>query len=330
MTNTSIPIPEHNSVILESIKKWFYEIPFATRCIFVVLTVVFFCLQCVFNWPEIDHVCLSYLDIMENTYSGAFRIVLYALFHANLMHYLFNIMAQLSLSSLLETHRFKSSIKLVACTCISIVLASVLQLVITFMMDAISLHIFGFNLTSGKFVNGRGANTSSMLSDFSMIHECSIGFSGVIFTYLTILSMDGFQSTQSLFGLVNVPSKLYPWILLLVTELLISNASFVGHLFGIIIGYVYVFVFERNTFISQHYENFLGRIEDIIIPSVVINLDCYWSNSQHKQNAPPLNSNGSIFAHMMETGQMSSSARHSNGDDYWERFTSTGRSLGYN
>ncbi|KAF0983099.1 hypothetical protein FDP41_011077 [Naegleria fowleri] len=260
-----------------------------------------------------------------------YRIVSYALFHANLMHYLFNIMAQISLSSLLETHRFKSSIKLFACTFISIVFASISQLVIAWLMDTISLYVFGYNVRSGNFVKGSNKSASSMfnmLNDIPIINECSIGFSGVIFTYLTILSIDGFQSTQSLFGLVTVPSKYYPWILLFVTELLISNASFVGHLCGIVMGYFYVFVFERNVLISHYYEKLLCQTENMIIPNVVINLECYWPNSQQKTNLAPSNNSGSFLAHMMETGQVSSSYARSGNGDYWEQLSSSGRTLG--
>jgi hypothetical protein len=40
------------------------------------------------------------------------------------------------------------------------------------------------------------------------------------------------SSSQSLFGIFDVPAKIYPWILLILIQLLMPGASFIGHLSG--------------------------------------------------------------------------------------------------
>ncbi|KAK1313725.1 Uncharacterized protein QJS10_CPA06g01965 [Acorus calamus] len=51
-------------------------------------------------------------------------------------------------------------------------------------------------------------------------------------------SLSGAQS-RSVFGLFNIPSKWYPWILLLLFQLLATNVSLLGHLCGILSGFAY-------------------------------------------------------------------------------------------
>ena len=41
---------------------------------------------------------------------------------------------------------------------------------------------------------------------------------------------------RSIFGLFNVPAKLYPWALLGFWQLLMPGASFLGHLCGVAVG----------------------------------------------------------------------------------------------
>ena len=43
---------------------------------------------------------------------------------------------------------------------------------------------------------------------------------------------------RSLFGFITVPAALYPIVLLLVLQLIFPNASFFGHLSGILCGYL--------------------------------------------------------------------------------------------
>jgi hypothetical protein len=51
-------------------------------------------------------------------------------------------------------------------------------------------------------------------------------------------------TTRSLYGIIEVPSKYYPWILLVVLQFIIPNVSFMGHLSGIVIGTLQTYNFH--------------------------------------------------------------------------------------
>ena len=63
---------------------------------------------------------------------------------------------------------------------------------------------------------------------------CAVGFSGVIFGLKTILNVRS-PTMSSIYGIV-VPSKYAAWIELLLIQLLVPRASFLGHLCGIVAG----------------------------------------------------------------------------------------------
>jgi len=67
----------------------------------------------------------------------------------------------------------------------------------------------------------------------------SLGYSCVVFGWMTIYSIRA-ESNISLFGL-SIPPLLFPFASLIFTQFLIPNASFVGHLSGIVIGFFIAF-----------------------------------------------------------------------------------------
>lgn len=78
--------------------------------------------------------------------------------------------------------------------------------------------------------------------DSSYFYTGSLGFSGVLFTLIVIdNSIEGASPTRSLFGLILVPSSIYPWLLLLLMQVILRNVSFLGHLSGLLVGYLYKF-----------------------------------------------------------------------------------------
>lgn len=50
--------------------------------------------------------------------------------------------------------------------------------------------------------------------NMSYVNQASVGFSGVIFTLALMDCYLSTQPTRSLFGFVQVPTRLYPWVLL--------------------------------------------------------------------------------------------------------------------
>lgn len=76
-------------------------------------------------------------------------------------------------------------------------------------------------------------------------NECAVGFSGVLFALKMILNIDSSGNTY-LYG-ISVPTKHAAWAELILIHLLVPNASFVGHLAGIIAGLLFVYVERKLT-----------------------------------------------------------------------------------
>ena len=70
------------------------------------------------------------------------------------------------------------------------------------------------------------------------LHECGIGFSGVIFALKVVLTADA--TTDSNFYGFSIPTRLLAWAELFLISMLNPNASFVGHLGGIVAGLIWV------------------------------------------------------------------------------------------
>lgn len=67
--------------------------------------------------------------------------------------------------------------------------------------------------------------------------SCAIGFSGVIFGLIVIEMAQSGASSISIFGFVSIPPLVYPWVLLLLCQILMPNVSFWGHLSGILVSH---------------------------------------------------------------------------------------------
>ncbi len=66
---------------------------------------------------------------------------------------------------------------------------------------------------------------------------CTIGFSGVVFSFITAFVLGpGAPSHISIYGLLNVPSRWYPLVLLVLLQMLRVRVSLLGHLSGLISG----------------------------------------------------------------------------------------------
>ena len=67
----------------------------------------------------------------------------------------------------------------------------------------------------------------------------AVGYSAVVFGWMTILSVKRPTSSLVLIGgAVNLPVNLAPFASLAFTSIVVPRASFVGHLAGIVMGYL--------------------------------------------------------------------------------------------
>ena len=163
--------------------------------------------QIVTDLPSLQTVTLCPRLVLYN--HEVYRIITSALFHASLLHIGMNMMSTTAVGSMLE--RRLGSLKMILTMLWSILLTSILHIASAWLLFA----IFGMK---------------------SLFYEHSVGFSGVIF-HLSVLECSlGTHQSRSVFGFFEVPSYLYPWVLLVVLQLVMPNLSFAGHLSGIVAG----------------------------------------------------------------------------------------------
>ncbi len=58
------------------------------------------------------------------------------------------------------------------------------------------------------------AMTVWITHDMGYVKQASVGFSGVIFTLALMESYRSTQPTRQVFGMIQVPTRMYPWVLL--------------------------------------------------------------------------------------------------------------------
>ncbi|KAJ1432059.1 hypothetical protein B484DRAFT_395140 [Ochromonadaceae sp. CCMP2298] len=68
------------------------------------------------------------------------------------------------------------------------------------------------------------------------LNTSAVGYSGVLFTYALIESFHATETSRSVFGCFNVPTKIYPFILLVLLQVVMPNISWWGHLSGLLVG----------------------------------------------------------------------------------------------
>lgn len=73
----------------------------------------------------------------------------------------------------------------------------------------------------------------------SFMNQCAVGFSGVLFA-LKVLHTTYFPySDHNIFGWLPIPTQYACWAELFLLQMLTPNASFIGHLSGILVGLAY-------------------------------------------------------------------------------------------
>jgi membrane associated rhomboid family serine protease len=75
--------------------------------------------------------------------------------------------------------------------------------------------------------------------DYGYMFNSAVGLSGVIFAMAVDESTLSPHPTRSIFGLFQVPTRLYPWVLMIFLSLVMPNISFIGHLSGVLVGFVH-------------------------------------------------------------------------------------------
>ncbi|KAK4777212.1 hypothetical protein SAY86_005900 [Trapa natans] len=193
------------------LSQWWEGIPFLTSSIATLCTIIY--LICLLTgYDSFEHICFLPTAIIHKF--QVYRIFTSVIFHGSLLHVMFNMLALVPLGSELE--RLMGSIRLLYIMILLAMSNAVLHLAIAILIAHNPFHPFEY-----------------------LMNECAIGFSGILFSLIVIeTSLSGTQS-RSIFGLFNVPAQWYPWILLVIFQILMSNVSLLGHLCGILSGFAY-------------------------------------------------------------------------------------------
>eukprot|EP00756_Hemistasia_phaeocysticola_P005777 Hpha_TRINITY_DN13494_c0_g2::TRINITY_DN13494_c0_g2_i1::g.130967::m.130967 len=195
----------------QRLKGWWAGLPLATRSCFVVCTVLLFAGGLLGLEPR--NVCTGPSLIVAR--GQLWRLLSSAFFHAGFLHWALNMMALCSmLPSVERTHGTPGAGVLVLCYA---ALSNLLGL-------APATILYG---------------VTGLDSLFGIIQwrECSLGLSGVLFALLTLESTTDdtglIQRNRLLCGFA-VSAAAYPWVMLIVLQLLLPHVSFTCHLGGII------------------------------------------------------------------------------------------------
>lgn len=156
-----------------------------------------------------------------------YTIISAAFTHGGLMHIGFNMMSLLQLGPNLEL-QFGTS-QFLYMSIWSVFLCGFLYIFISYLCF---------------WVTGRA----------NWLDVAAVGYSGVLFTYATLETYHSNVDTRSIFGIFNVPAKLYPWVLLVVLSLVMPNISFLGHLSGILVGVLIVAGFFNLIIPSRDFQ----------------------------------------------------------------------------
>ncbi|OMO68723.1 hypothetical protein COLO4_29456 [Corchorus olitorius] len=193
--------------------QWWDNIPFLTSAVVIVCGVIY--LVCLLvGYDSFYEIC--FLPEALVSHFQVYRIFTSIIFHGSLLHVFFNMFALVPLGSELE--RIMGSIRLLYMIILLATSNAIFHLIIALVVAHNPIKPYP-----------------------SLMTECAIGFSGIIFSMIVIeTSLSGVQS-RSVFGLFNVPAKWYAFILLVLFQLLMSNVSLLGHLCGILSGFAYTY-----------------------------------------------------------------------------------------
>lgn len=165
-----------------------------------------------FDLPSLGSVCLSANYLIRNKEWS--RILLSPFFHGDDWHLYYNMLSfSIKGRSLEKRH---GSVYFFILLAVFTVSCSLIYVIIEY---------------TGFSING-----SRLLLD-----NCAVGFSGVIFALKVLTTHNLPDGNVQAFGIFTLPSKYAYWAELIMISYLTPNASFAGHLAGIIVGLLYIY-----------------------------------------------------------------------------------------
>ena len=97
-----------------------------------------------------------------------------------------------------------------------------------------------FTVLTHSVLVGLDLSLANITEDPSYVYTCAAGFSGVIFALKVLTTYNLPSGVSMVMGMFPVPMRWACWVELLLIQLLVPNASFTGHLAGILVGLMYI------------------------------------------------------------------------------------------
>ena len=206
---------------------WFGSLPLGTKSV-LLLNVCLYVLCVLFGYDAFHEVCMAPHWVLHQL--QVYRILTAPLFHGGIIHLAFNMTAFVPMASSLE--RLLGSVQFLHIVFLFVALSSCFHVALAVIAGA-----FGFNA----------------------MHECAIGFSGVVFGVIVVDTHLQMVPRRSVFGFFQVPSQYYPVSLLLFLQVIIPSVSFLGHLAGLLAGSAYVSGYLNPLLLRQTTVAALGK-----------------------------------------------------------------------
>lgn len=168
------------------LSEFLHSVPIVTLTVFVInvaVHVLVFLTSARLNQFSIN----AHLVLNDGEY---YRVVSAAFVHGGVMHIFMNMSSLFQLGQSLETQF--GSLQFMFLTIWSVFITGFLYVVISWL---ISVSVYPPQMNTG-----------------------GVGFSGVLFTFALLESYHTTEVTRSIFGIINVPAKMYPFILLVALQ----------------------------------------------------------------------------------------------------------------
>ncbi len=171
------------------LQEYVSNIPFATLCL-LIFNVFVHIFMFVTDYDVGPFTFFPYNVLYKGEW---YRVFTSAFLHGGLMHIGMNMMSLLALGGALEPSYGTTRFYYV--TILSIVLEGIFYVTMTFLCAIVS-------------------------GDISYMYSNSIGYSGVLFSYAVIEAFHSPVQSRSVFGCFNVPTKAYPFVLLVILQVI--------------------------------------------------------------------------------------------------------------
>ncbi|ORZ30118.1 hypothetical protein BCR44DRAFT_146737 [Catenaria anguillulae PL171] len=208
--NLATPSIGRSAFNLSRLTAWTHSIPLATRVYVGTITFAYVCSLVEGVALAATRTCYNPRTLVSLT--GWLFALLAPIMHGGFWHWLFNALAALSLVSYQEKRLGSVAVMHLVVVVLPLV-AAVVHGVVTFVVGLM----------------------------FALSPECIVGCSGVLFALVVVYCHELKEAKLNVFGVVEVPAGVYPWILLVLVSVLVSGVTFWGHLAGMCAGYLYAF-----------------------------------------------------------------------------------------